>query len=237
MSFGIEVLNESLTVQLDTNYTNLVLVQTGSVTSSWVGTVILCTVTYTSATAPILAIRQTSPYGSLSFWNYNKSGNNHTWQFRYHSQNGITPDPRGVSSISATISYFIFDQSNASETGFGLRINNASGNNIFTYTQKPMNCLGIYLGPRVWNPGNPGYVDYQFPANKTYAYVFAGSNFVLQKYNNVTTTRTFSACAVMNQSNLLRIDRFFKYNITWSTSVPNSMYNDDFYLVADVTGY
>lgn len=149
MAFGFRIRNETGIIQIDDTYNNHALKLTGTATMyeslgqpSGFITLRLADITV-SGENPVIAVRATYPVG-LRKVNNNGDG---TWTFQL-----VAPASHYDGSA---LRYFIFDRPNPIATGFGIRVRDAAGREVFNSEHKYLRVRLFGVVPNGY-PGKPG---------------------------------------------------------------------------------
>jgi len=194
MTYGLSVSNTAGSVQIDNTYRNMSLQQK---TAYSLGAGGETTITQTNSVNPMLFFRPTS--GSVGVIYVSLSGSTFTWRIR------------AASASSGDV--YIFDEPNAALTsGYGMRVFNSSGSDIFNSSNKYLRVVERFNCPYSVVFGNPqgaiGSTVTRTYASGVYAvgmgearmyYTVAGSNF-----NFYTDSVSLTSTSVTVAQNLVR---------------------------------
>lgn len=139
MAFGFLAIGDSGAVQIDENYSNLLLRQKGTaVTSLAIGNVgcRYVDITFNNCVSPVVALQCFDANRQVTVVLVGRTGSD--WTFRFISAiiSGTT------TSASATINYFLFDTGlSASSAAFGLRVYKADGALSFDSGNLPLRVI------------------------------------------------------------------------------------------------
>ena len=143
MAVGAQIYNDSGIIQIDDQYTNLCLRQTGTATVvnrhpasqySNVNIAMTVDITYSgpAGTSPIIALHGTGTGGAFGVIATSRSGN--TWTFRVI---GFQHNP--------TFNYFIYDVPSATGSGAGFEVFKADGTVAFSSFYRPLSVAGFLV--------------------------------------------------------------------------------------------
>lgn len=128
MPAGLQVFNDSNTVQIDDEYSNLMFIRKGTLTLTDGGTL---DVVVTNRVSPKVAIRvtdnQASSKSTACLYSVIDSGSTRTFRYRVEA---------GIVGAVTTLEYFVFDRGTPVSSGFGLQTFNSAGELIFDSGQK-----------------------------------------------------------------------------------------------------
>ena len=138
MGFGIEILADDFTQQIDADYRCVAFKQKGTATCTGdpggATTMRYAQVTVTSSIAPMVAIRPTNTGQPIVLWGVSVSGS--TWTFNYLGPSG------------ASFDYYVFDYQGYAAPGskIGMELYNASGFVTFSSPNTQMRVVGGGIG-------------------------------------------------------------------------------------------
>lgn len=209
MAVQFRVLNDdNTTVQIDTNYRNMFLRQSGNVVTVSGGSYSYSAFNLDNMVAPIIAVGGSTP--ALAYCSKLDSS---TGQFLIMS----------AGAAGTVIPYYIFDTAPSPTGPVGLKLFDDTARCIFDSNQKPMRVVDMQL-----ITGNPGGT---YTAGRTYACVHSifGFREVTRENLQFRLEGTSFSGAVFSST------QFTHHTIPASPIVTNIRFGS--YLVLDVTGY
>lgn len=147
MTAGIQIFNDSGTVQFDQDYTNLALKTKGTFT---IGSPGYTTVQVANCKTPLVAVILA---GSFAV-------------FQWFSADGTTLNFSVSGTVGAAVTYYVFDQPGA-PANYGLVVYRADGSVAFDATKQYARIVGVLAGTSFTD--NAG--TYSYPAGRTYALI------------------------------------------------------------------
>lgn len=199
MTAGIQVIGDHGSVQIDENYYSMVLMTSGTLSTSlqnveapdttgYAPQAYLATVTYTG-TSPVVCIDTKNQ--PIAFFYTLRNGNQFTFTFLSFNTSG--------SGAAATFTYYIYDtMPNISASNQGLTVYNASGNVVFSSDYEPLRIINFAQLPNSWTiqqPSGTGQSPTYYPPASTTLY--SGSS--TQKLAvGIACTKVYSIVASQN---------------------------------------
>lgn len=141
MAVGAQIYNDSGVIQIDDQYTNLCLRQTGTATvvnrhpaslnsHAYIAMTVDITYVGQAASSPIIAMHGTGTGGAFGVIATSRSGN--TWTFRVIGYQHLP-----------TFNYFIYDIPSATGSGAGFEVYKADGSIAFSSFYRPLSVVGV----------------------------------------------------------------------------------------------
>lgn len=226
MTAGLQVINDSYTMQIDDQYANLRLIQKGTLPAG--KNVVTVTGNY-----PLVVVRLEQPTtGGADLWAYTEScvqtGN--SWSFTISTTLG------GVAKDGMQFEYYIFDSADPRPSTFGLQTFNAAGKLVYDSNEK---YLKVVSQIKVANFRSIGTIP--VPAGRKYGLIFGRFPGKTQTYyqpaGNLCFTQLYTA-GMNNISGGLRVGEtwfFSRTNLGFCSTVDND-YPEFTCLVIDLTG-
>lgn len=221
MPVGFSAINSSNTVQVDQDFSNLMLRTKGTFTFSSTSTRVakLHTLTIANAITPVIFIGATS--APVSILRSYKSGSN--WIFELGCSSAIS------------VTYYIFDKISATSSTKGIQVFGSDGSLIFDSESKYQKIRYVNQLPT----GAPNKT-YTLPSGPTYAAALGYTRFSFVEWTGpdgvqwtlaiVEAVRVTATSVIVTDIDYQEIpDDFYNYSSAWSA--PSQL------MIIDVTGY
>lgn len=240
MDYGIRIVNDSGTVQIDDTYTALCLFQKGTATfveqplpshasGSFSTREHQATITIAGANNPVMAIRSDYYCNIIS----RKNNGDGTWTF--------VVDGEPASSGQA-FDWYVFDNQPPAAAGWGLNARNAAGQVAFSSDARPMRFVDLFSAVCAFNTQTPpAPQSFSYGAGRVYAFL---PGRVASTYNwfaqNITQEKYLFVCGGKTTADGVSAGQMKAYDYVFSnTSTPNFGWTTQDYdmLVVDVTNY